>query len=169
MGCYIIYYGTYNDFRDTFMKNNKGFTLMEMMVVIAIIAIIATLAVPSMRTTIQRSQVSEQTQQLSTFLQESRGKAVIRRVPYETTIASGVPGGFTDTSANGSGSWAPDSDKVTVVATPATTPITFSLMGQAGTEVCYAVTHINNPALTQVVILDRNGATLIRKDLTACP
>lgn len=153
------------------MKNNQGFTLLEMMVVVALIAILATLAAPSMRTMIQRSQVSEQMNQLSAFLQEARGKAVIRRVPYQATIATGVAGGSSAEINNSSGSWAPDSDKVALTAGSSTTPttLTFSLMGTIGADVCYIITHTNNPAIGQVLVMDKNGAAVVHKHMTTCP
>lgn len=157
------------------MKHGRGFTLLEMMIVVAIIAIIATLATPSMRAFIQRGQVAEQMRDFAHFLQESRSKAVLlRNNSYPATIGTAVSGGQTATIDNAGSLWSPNADRVTLNAfaqgttTTVANPITYTLMGEAGQEVCYIMTHANNPAIGEVLILDRNGSIKIHKNKTDC-
>ncbi|MDO4896157.1 MAG: prepilin-type N-terminal cleavage/methylation domain-containing protein [Moraxella sp.] len=152
------------------MKHSRGFTLLEMMIVVAIIAIIATLATPSMRAFIQRGQVSEQMNDFAHFLQESRGKAVLlRNNSYPATIGTAVSGGQTATISDTGSSWSPNADRVTLTAGAGmVNTITYTLMGEAGQEVCYIMTHANNPTIGEVLILDRNGSTKIHKNKTDC-
>lgn len=47
------------------MRNNKGFTLIELMIVVAIVAILATVIIPSYSSYIKRGKVSEATSSLA--------------------------------------------------------------------------------------------------------
>lgn len=149
------------------MRDNQGFTLLELMIVVALIAIIATLATPSMRNFIQRSHVNQQTQELTAHLQEVRGRAVLLRGAYETAISQGVgdvAATYDDTTRTAT--WSYNGERVNI--TPATATLSFSLMGQTQAETCFIITHTSNSAIGQVVILDQNGSTKIHKNKIDC-
>ncbi|TWV84002.1 Tfp pilus assembly protein FimT/FimU [Moraxella sp. VT-16-12] len=150
------------------MKYSKGFTLIELMVVVTLIAIIATLATPSMIRFIQRSQVAEQSRSFVSFLQESRGQAVLlRHSKYPVNIIAGTSGGSTNIGDNGA-EWSPNSDRVSISPTNS---FNYNLLGQTDMtgEACYIITHQNNAAVGQVIILDRNGSTKVHNNTITCP
>lgn len=151
------------------MKYSKGFTLIELMIVVALIAIIATLATPSMIRFVQRSQVAEQSRSFVSFLQESRGQAVLlRRSAYPVNIIAGTSGGSTNIGDN-SAEWSPNSDRVSI--SPTNNSFNYNLLGQTDMtgEACYIITHQNNAAVGQVIILDRNGSTKVHNNTITCP
>lgn len=61
------------------MNSNKGFTLLELMVVIAIVAIMISIATPSFRAQIEASRLRADTDNIVTALQLARSEAVTRR------------------------------------------------------------------------------------------
>lgn len=58
--------------------SNKGFTIVELMVVIGVIAIIASLALPSYATLIEKREVTSGAEQLSAFLSSAKMEAIKR-------------------------------------------------------------------------------------------
>lgn len=58
---------------------NKGFTLVELMVTIAVLAIIATLAVPSFGNMLLKQNLNKSTQELTHVLSQARAKAALER------------------------------------------------------------------------------------------
>ena len=56
--------------------NNKGLTLIELLIVIAIIAILAALAAPSFRDLIRRQQVNGETNILFSLIYLARSEAI---------------------------------------------------------------------------------------------
>ena len=59
-------------------SKNKGFTVIELMVVVAIVAIITSLAFPSYRTLIEKREVTSGAQQLSAFLSAAKMESIKR-------------------------------------------------------------------------------------------
>ena len=59
-------------------STDKGFTLIELMVVIAIVAIITSFALPSYRTLLEKRQVTSGAQQISAFLSSAKMEAIKR-------------------------------------------------------------------------------------------
>ena len=150
------------------MKHNKGFTLIELMVVIAIIGVLAALAAPSFRTQIQRNQVSGQVREFTAHVQEARAKAVTLRRNYPFTINGGTSGGA-QTMTDDAATWTPNSDRVVVVG--GERALEFTLMGSlrnVGDDQCYVLHHASNNQIAQVVRIGRNGVTTALRNETSC-
>lgn len=69
--------------------NERGFTLVELMITVALLAIVATVAVPNFTQFIRNNQVQAKADELKAFLQYARGQAVSSRQSYE--VKSGAP------------------------------------------------------------------------------
>lgn len=61
------------------MQNNRGFTLVELMVTIAVLAIIASIAVPSFSENIERQNLDNSSREILVALTEGRSRAVALR------------------------------------------------------------------------------------------
>ena len=61
------------------MRNNQGFTLIELMVTIAVLAIIATMAAPSFSENITKQNLDNSAREILLALNEGRSKAVALR------------------------------------------------------------------------------------------
>lgn len=129
------------------MKNQKGFTLIELMIVVAIIAILAAIALPQYQNYVAKSQFT------AGMAEVSAGKTA-----YETKVNDGVTTAaeYTDIANLG----LKDSDRCTMSATaPSNTGV--------GTIVC---TLKGNPKVaTKKITLDRdaNGNWTCKSDLVA--
>jgi type IV fimbrial biogenesis protein FimT len=71
------------------MNSNKGFTLLELMVVIAIVAIMISIATPSFRAQIEASRLRADTDNVVTALQFARSEAVTRRADVTASNFAG--------------------------------------------------------------------------------
>lgn len=151
------------------MKYRQGFTLLELMITIAIMAILVAIATPSMRTLIQKNQVASQMRDLSSFLQEVRGKAVLERRPYNITIESSPAGntGSGSNIANATATWSSNGERVQLTTT--TSSFSINLLGAIDVkEACFVIHHVNNNQIAQVLIVNQNGNAKIYTDKTAC-
>jgi len=61
------------------MRNNRGFTLIELMVTIAVLAIIVAMAVPFFGDMLSRQNLNKSAQELVSIMNEARAKAVLER------------------------------------------------------------------------------------------
>lgn len=70
------------------MQNNRGFTLVELMVTIAVLAIVASIAAPSFGDMFQRQNLNKSTQELILILNKARSVAVLERREIEVKLAT---------------------------------------------------------------------------------
>jgi len=108
------------------MKNQKGFTLIELMIVVAIIAILAAIAIPQYQTYVIRSQVTR-----------AIGESGDLKVAVEDCINNGLTTFSTSTSCVNTGT---SSDLIsgglpTVTLTPGSESIAATLGNHANTKV----------------------------------
>lgn len=66
--------------------NERGFTLVELMITVALLAIVATIAVPNFTQFIRNNQVQAQSDELLKFLQYARGQAVANKRNYVVNL-----------------------------------------------------------------------------------
>lgn len=79
-------------------RNQRGFTLVELMVTVAVIGILAVVAAPSMTDMVNNGRTTSQAEELVSSLQLARAEAVRRNA--RVTICAGAAG-----ACNGSTSW----------------------------------------------------------------
>jgi prepilin-type N-terminal cleavage/methylation domain-containing protein len=148
-------------------QRQKGFTLIEMMVVVVLVAILAALALPSFTTMIANQRVTSAAQELLTLLQFARAEGVYKRT--QTTVTAT---GQTWQAKAGAQVLreATLSDAVSVVPGSAG-GVTFDVSGQASAAAgatSYAVTFSASNA-TRVQCLSVTRAGLVRLQSQACP
>jgi prepilin-type N-terminal cleavage/methylation domain-containing protein len=70
-------------------STNKGFTIIELMIVVGVLAILMSLALPSYRTLIEKRQVTSGAQQFAAFISSAKMEAVMRHqdVRLSRTVA----------------------------------------------------------------------------------
>lgn len=75
------------------INNNKGFTLLELMIVVAIVAIISMFAYPSYQNSQRKARISEGVAALTAAQSQIERYRLNKRVPYSeiTMILAGIP------------------------------------------------------------------------------
>lgn len=159
-------------------KQQKGFTLIEMMIVIAIIAILAMVAIPSMIDMKRKFEVQREAKSFVATMNEARAEAIMKRVNIHVgaTPSTGVGAGDITKSA-----WASKSDNVVWNSSnkPSATT-TFNYMGRitnglgstgstANTSQCVVLNHQSSADAVAVIMLYQHGAVQLLRNATACP
>lgn len=75
--------------RQSRVGGQRGFTLVELMVIIAIIGIISTMATPLFMTFLRASETQGASQELAAMLQQARELAIARNTDYRVEIEQG--------------------------------------------------------------------------------
>jgi prepilin-type N-terminal cleavage/methylation domain-containing protein len=74
--------------KNTTVRNNRGITVMELMVVIALVAILATIAMPNFTATLPRLRLSDAARQIATDLQQIRMRAIAQNIPHQIAFST---------------------------------------------------------------------------------
>lgn len=138
----------------------RGFTLIELMVTIVILAIIAMIAVPSFNATLQKNQLNVELRELSSILSQARSNAVLSK--KNVTVNLNTSGLNTEEDLY----WNP---KNYLVYKSATTEITFGPEGTVNgftSDIDLAICH-SKLSLMKTISVTRMG-TLLQKAEGAC-
>lgn len=76
-------------------QNNKGMTLLEVMVVVAIIGIIVAIAVPSFSTMLEKQRIKDAAEAMLADLRWARTESIKRNAPVRVTFATGSNWSYT--------------------------------------------------------------------------
>jgi prepilin-type N-terminal cleavage/methylation domain-containing protein len=85
------------------LNKNKGFTLVELLIVVAVVAVIATLAVPSYRDSLQRHELISAVEGVYSYVQYARSESIANNediyIAFKGTGATGWCLGISDLAA----------------------------------------------------------------------
>jgi len=127
------------------MKMQKGFTLIELMIVVAIIGILAAIAIPAYQDYTVRSKVTE---------------GISLAAAAETTVAEGFESGGMNGMSAAAGSWTFTATKYVsnIVIAPATGVITVTFQTSASgiPQLTGADTLVFEPSVNKAVLSDTN-------------
>lgn len=130
------------------MKHNKGFTLLEMVVVVAIVGILATIAYPSYQEYVKKSRRGDMQSEMMRIAQEAQRYQVINR----------SFNGMTLTHLNSTGSFPADGSYYNLALNPAPSATTWTLVA----------TPVNAQADDGVICLNSQGHKSWTKGATVC-
>lgn len=161
-------------------KQQKGFTLIEMMIVIAIIAILAALAAPSMIDMKRKYELQRETNSFVAKLNEARSEAVLKRTSVSVSLVASQntnasQNASTNTSQNASANasqvWQSTSPNI-VLETTGSDTISFDYMGRSNVvndPECLILKHNLDVDVKAVIFLYKQGGVQHRKNVTECP
>jgi len=132
------------------MKNNKGFTILELIIVIVITAILATFAVPSIRSWRANSSLSGDTRTLKADFEFARSRAIRDNTPITISFNTGNNSYSIDSVPPVSRSLVGTS--ISTNLTGAATTITFDSRGRAANNITGSVTLSNGSRNTTVSV-----------------
>ncbi|MFW1799740.1 Tfp pilus assembly protein FimT/FimU [Acinetobacter nematophilus] len=147
------------------MRNNRGFTLIELMVTIAVLAIMAMIAAPSFQSLIQTNELKTGTDQVLFILNDAKNNARLTRQTSVLKLNSSASVPSTDKTFDMSTGLGANLSLVTDVGT-----ISFLANGQIKTTkgeypVCISIKH-NKSLKVESVTISQLG--LVTKSKTSC-
>ena len=142
------------------MQENKGFTLIELMVTIAVLAIIASIATPSFTQTIRKNQLIGDTRDFIDLLAETRSEAIFKQSQRILAVDNSVSTFYKK--------WIPTH----IAKQSGDTQVVFNRLGQstiAGNGQCFIFKHNNDATLKAYVYVQKGGTVVYNKVATSCP
>ncbi len=95
------------------MGNNRGFTLVELIVTAGLVGVAAAVAIPSMNNAVQRNKVITSAELLAGQVREARLAAISRNQIFRVVFDCPVPGAFRMLEVTGDASVDDDADRCT--------------------------------------------------------
>ncbi len=111
------------------MRNNRGFTLVELMIVIGICGILAAIAAAGMTNFMRKNRIENQTRQIYSDLNRARMMAMDRNIMHFFRIAGSSYEIYADTNNTGSNYETYDSSDTPVLKSEETDIVPFTFSG----------------------------------------
>lgn len=108
------------------MRNHRGFSLVEMLVVIAILGIMAAIGVPNLTNFVRKSRIENQIRRIYSDLMNARAMAMNKSMTHFVVFAGNTYTIIADTSKNDQNDGVPTDTQVLVRTGPEKTPFTYS-------------------------------------------